>query len=274
MKATLDIEYQTNRHVVSEYPHCYGESVHILANPVLLHLINKISSQSTSPAEVVQCVRWAYRLMLYEALPLTVPIVGNQLISRMATLTPRGVYHHLELDPEQKFVCVSLARAGIVPSQVCFEEIQSLLGYEAVWQDHFFCARIVDENGQVIGSKITGFKTGGEIQNKIVLIADPMGATGHTIDAVIQHYKKKGFGTPKSFLGLHLMVTPEYLWRITQNFPELTIVTGRLDRGLSDPDILNSPFGSQWEKERGLTEQGYIVPGAGGVGELMNYTEN
>ena len=28
--------------------------------------------------------------------------------------------------------------------------------------------------------------------------------------------------------------------------------------------------GTHWERERGLNEQGYIVPGAGGMGEVLN----
>jgi uracil phosphoribosyltransferase len=28
--------------------------------------------------------------------------------------------------------------------------------------------------------------------------------------------------------------------------------------------------GVEWERERGLNEQSYIVPGAGGMGEVLN----
>jgi uracil phosphoribosyltransferase len=34
--------------------------------------------------------------------------------------------------------------------------------------------------------------------------------------------------------------------------------------------VLQCEPGERWDEERGLTDLGYIVPGAGGVGELLN----
>ena len=53
-------------------------------------------------------------------------------------------------------------------------------------------------------------------------------------------------------------------------FPELHIFAIRLDRGLSGPEVLDSPPGTHSAQERGLTDNQYIVPGAGGVGEVLN----
>ncbi len=44
----------------------------------------------------------------------------------------------------------------------------------------------------------------------------------------------------------------------------------RLDRGLSPPEVFDTVPGTFWEKERGLDDRQYIVPGGGGFGELMN----
>jgi hypothetical protein len=43
-----------------------------------------------------------------------------------------------------------------------------------------------------------------------------------------------------------------------------------LDRGLSPTDVLATVPGERWAEERGLNDRQYIVPGAGGVGEIMN----
>jgi hypothetical protein len=48
------------------------------------------------------------------------------------------------------------------------------------------------------------------------------------------------------------------------------MITVRLDRGLSSKKVLASKLGSKPKGEIGLNEHGYIVPGAGGVGELMH----
>ena len=44
----------------------------------------------------------------------------------------------------------------------------------------------------------------------------------------------------------------------------------RLDRGLSPPEVLQTMPGERWDEERGLTDHHYIVPGGGGLGEIMN----
>jgi hypothetical protein len=44
----------------------------------------------------------------------------------------------------------------------------------------------------------------------------------------------------------------------------------RLDRGLSTPRALDAPPGTWPEEERGLDDHQYIVPGAGGLGEVLN----
>ena len=71
-------------------------------------------------------------------------------------------------------------------------------------------------------------------------------------------------------VALHLVVTPEYLRRVTSEFPEMIIYSVRLDRGLSPPDVLATELGERWDEERGLNERQYVVPGAGGLGEILN----
>ena len=44
----------------------------------------------------------------------------------------------------------------------------------------------------------------------------------------------------------------------------------RLDRGLSAPDVLETLPGTRWDEERGLDAHSYIIPGAGGLGEVLN----
>ena len=69
---------------------------------------------------------------------------------------------------------------------------------------------------------------------------------------------------------MHLMVTPEYLRKLADTHPEVVVYAMRLDRGLSTERALRAVPGECWDEERGLNDQQYIVPGAGGVGELLN----
>jgi uracil phosphoribosyltransferase len=72
---------------------------------------------------------------------------------------------------------------------------------------------------------------------------------------------------------VHLIVTPEYIRRVTSALENVTIHAIRLDRGLSAPDVLATRPGERWDEEKGLNDHQYIVPGAGGVGELINNAE-
>mgnify|MGYP001117874587 CR=1 FL=1 len=83
--------------------------------------------------------------------------------------------------------------------------------------------------------------------------------------------KKKAFRAAQELgLGLNLIVTPEFLRRVTTDVPELQVYAYRVDRGLSPADVLTKAPGQDWDRERGLDDHDYIVPGAGGLGEVLN----
>ena len=84
------------------------------------------------------------------------------------------------------------------------------------------------------------------------------------------HYGQEGAGRAAKVIAVHLIVTPEYLRHVTRNHPEVLVYALRLDRGLSEPDVLETVPGTHWERERGLTDHQYIVPGGGGLGEVLN----
>ncbi len=105
------------------------------------------------------------------------------------------------------------------------------------------------------------------------MFPDPMGATGSSLSEAISTYKKKVPGKPRNIINIHLIVTPEYLRRMTRDHPEVLIYAVRLDRGLSPSEIMHTIPGTRWDEERGLTEHQYIVPGGGGFGEIMNNAE-
>jgi uracil phosphoribosyltransferase len=67
-----------------------------------------------------------------------------------------------------------------------------------------------------------------------------------------------------------MIATPEYLRAVLAATPDLVVYTARVDRGLSPPDVLATVPGTHWDRERGLNAHGYIVPGAGGMGEVLN----
>lgn len=110
----------------------------------------------------------------------------------------------------------------------------------------------------------------GGVDKAIVLFPDPMDATGSTIVQAYDHYKNEVGGKPLMMAALHLIITPEYLEKVTKACPDMHIFALRLDRGLSSQKILYEVPGKNWKEEKGLNNQQYIVPGAGGLGEILN----
>jgi len=60
------------------------------------------------------------------------------------------------------------------------------------------------------------------------------------------------------------------LLHVTRKHPDVIVYALRLDRGLSPREVLDTIPGERWADERGLTDNHYIVPGAGGLGEVIN----
>jgi uracil phosphoribosyltransferase len=139
-----------------------------------------------------------------------------------------------------------------------------------VRQDHIVMSRMLDTAEKVVGSNIGGAKIGGDVDDAIVLFPDPMGATGGSLSTAIKLYRDKVPGKMRKVICLNLIVTPEYVRRITTDHPDAAIYAIRLDRGLSPAEVFNTAPGKLWDKERGLDERQYIVPGGGGMGEVMN----
>jgi uracil phosphoribosyltransferase len=117
---------------------------------------------------------------------------------------------------------------------------------------------------------VSGSKIGGGAERAVVLFPDPMGATGGSMSRAMTMYKSMEGDAPMKLIAAHLIVTPEYVKRMTTTHPDAIIYAVRLDRGMSDPEVLKAPLGKRWDEERGLNEKQYIVPGAGGLGEILN----
>lgn len=265
-----DIQHQHLSFKANEIPHSYGPNVHILSSPLMLTLLAKLGSPVTEQPQINHLVSMLYHHLLDQVIDTQFPRVHASIETRMKASHPEGIYEGEILNPLSKAVIVDLARAGTYPSHICYEKLNYLLRPNGVRQDHFYVARVSDEQGKVTGVNISGSKIGGDVDEAIVLLPDPMGATGGTIVEVYNHYKNHVGGSPKMIVAMHLIITPEYIERVTKSCPDLKIFALRLDRGLSAPEVLQEQPGKLWDKEKGLNSIQYIVPGAGGLGEILN----
>ena len=130
-------------------------------------------------------------------------------------------------------------------------------------------ARTTDEQEKVTGSAVSGHKIGGDVDDAIVLFPDPMGATGGTLVEAIDLYKKRR--EKRANTSLFTASSPPNILRKSSRATLISIVYAiRLDRGLSPEEVLDTVPGTHWDRERGLNDKHYIVPGGGGFGEILN----
>ena len=254
----------------SEIEHRYGPDVHVLSNPYLLSQLALLCAKETIQPAINRLVVDLYSRLLADVMNAEFPRVVADVPTRMIDATPAGVFHGEVIDRSTRAVTVNIARAGAIPSQTVYDLLNVALDPRCVRQDHIIMSRMLGDDERVVGAGIGGMKIGGDVEGAFLLFPDPMGATGASLSEAIQMYREKVPGRPRRIVNLHLIVTPEYLKRMTADHPGVVVYAVRLDRGLSPPDVMATVPGTRWDEERGLTAQQYIVPGGGGFGEIMN----
>lgn len=85
-----------------------------------------------------------------------------------------------------------------------------------------------------------------DIDQRLVLIVDPMLATGGSADAAIEFVKKQG---AKQIKFASIIAAPEGIKMLTEKHPDIQIYCGSIDRQLN--------------------ENGYILPGLGDAGDRI-----
>ncbi|HLD99086.1 MAG TPA: uracil phosphoribosyltransferase [Bdellovibrionota bacterium] len=253
---------------LSEKEHLYGPNIHILSDPFLLSHLARLCAEETVQPVINELVTTLYGSLLEVVVNREFPMRQAAIRTRMAASHFEAVFQGPIIDPDTPVVSVNLARAGTLPSHICYTSLNYFMNPKQVRQDHISIARTTDEMEQVTGSRVSGHKIGGTVDDSIVLFPDPMGATGGTLVEAIDMYKKRGKAL--KYIALHCIVTPEYLRKIQSHHPDLLVYAIRLDRGLSPPEVLDTVPGTHWDRERGLNHKHYIVPGGGGFGEIMN----
>jgi uracil phosphoribosyltransferase len=255
---------------LSELTHHYGKNVHLVGNPFLLSQLATLCAKETVQPQINQLVALLYADLVKTVINAEFPRKRVAIPTRMIASTPQAIYQGEVIDPQVRAIAVNIARAGTLPSMVTYDLLNTILSPALVRQDHIIMSRMIDDAEKVVGSNIGGAKIGGDVDDAFLLFPDPMGATGGSLSTAIKMYKDRVPGTPRRIICINLIVTPEYLRRIIGDHPDVVVYAIRLDRGLSPPEVFATEPGQLWDKERGLDDRQYIVPGGGGFGEIMN----
>jgi uracil phosphoribosyltransferase len=223
----------------------------ILSTAYNLTLLAKLGLPETAQPEISRLIEELYHNMFDVVAENELETREQSFRTRILAKDKRGVFKGRVFRKNQKIVVADIIRAGIQPSHQFYIKFAGILNPENVRQDHIMSQRIETKTG-VSGTSLMSSKIGGSVKGAIVFIPDPMGATGHSIAEVINHYQKN-YGRPKKFVAVHLVITPQYLKRLEKIDAPFSVYAARLDKGLTKDD--------------------FIYPGLGGVGEIVNNTK-
>ena len=223
----------------------------ILNTTYNLALLAKLGQPETMQPEISRIIEELYHNMFGTIADQELVTEEKTLKTRIYAQDKRGVVKCRIFKKNQKIVVADVIRAGIQPSHQFYIKLAGILDPKKVRQDHIMSQRIETKKG-VTGTSLMGSKIGGSVNNTIVFIPDPMGATGGSIAEVVAHYQKH-YGNPKKFVVVNLVATPKYLKRLEKIKAEVHVYAARVDKGLTKTD--------------------FIYPGLGGVGEIVNNTK-
>lgn len=89
-----------------------------------------------------------------------------------------------------------------------------------------------------------------EVSDGLVLVVDPMLATGGSADDAIGYLKKQG---AKNIRFTSLISAPEGLSRITEKYPDVSIITAAVDEKLNDDAFIVPGLGDAGDRYFGTT---------------------
>ena len=124
-EGVMDVGYCTDNVRAGELNHRYGDKVHILADPYHLSLLATLSASDVVQPLVNQLVSTLYRDLIAAVVAREFPSVPISRDTRMIEHTASGVFRGEVTDRSTPVVCVDIARAGMLPAQICFDALNS-----------------------------------------------------------------------------------------------------------------------------------------------------
>lgn len=204
--------------------------VTVIEHPLIQHKLTLMRQTQTSTGKFRQLLKEIGMLLAYEVtrdLPLKYELIETPIAQMNAPM----------LAASKKMVIVSIMRAGQGLLDGILELIPSArVGHIGLYRDPTTHMAIEYY-----------FKVPLDIEQRDVLIVDPMLATGNSAVAAVDRLKEVN---PKSIKFLCLLAAPEGIEHFQQQHPDVQIYTAAIDERLDD--------------------RGYIVPGLGDAGDGLH----
>jgi uracil phosphoribosyltransferase len=202
--------------------------LHVLDHPLLQHKLSIIRDKNTSVKEFRELISEIATLMCYEA-TRDMPVEVVEVETPVSTAKVRKI-------AGKKMAVVPILRAGLGMVDGILSLVPSAkVGHIGLYRDpetlepvEYYC------------------KLPKDIDNREVLIVDPMLATGGSATAAIQFIKNYGC---KNIKLMCIISAPEGIDRVRKDHPDVDIYVSAVDEKLND--------------------HGYIVPGLGDAGDRI-----
>jgi uracil phosphoribosyltransferase len=200
----------------------------LVSHPLVQHKLTLMRDRETSVSAFRALLREIGMLMAYEVcrdLPLTRRRIETPL-APMDAPTLEG----------KKLVVVPILRAGLGLADGMLELLPSArVGHIGLYRDH-----------RTLAAVEYYFKVPPDLDERDVIVTDPMLATGHSAVAAVSRLRRAG---ARSIRFVCLVAAPEGLAHFRAHHPDVPVFTAAVD-------------------ER-LDERGYIVPGLGDAGDRI-----
>jgi uracil phosphoribosyltransferase len=209
-----------------------NEHLTIVKHPLVQHKLSLMRDKNTPSSLFRQLLREISQLLAYEItseLPMTTKKVETPLVEMDAPVLEG-----------RKLALISILRAGNGLLDGVLELIpEARVGFVGLYRDE-----------KTLKPVQYYYKVPAHLDERVVIVVDPMLATGNSSVAAIDLLKASG---AKNIRFLCLLAAPEGVARMKEAHPDVPIVMASLD-------------------ER-LNEIGYILPGLGDAGDRMYGTK-
>ncbi len=204
------------------------KNVHILDHPLIRHKLAIIRNKDTDTKQFREIISELATLMAYESFK-DVPTQQIEVETPLEKTTQTIV-------KENSIAIVPILRAGLG----MVDGILSL--FPAAKVGHIGLYR----NEETLEPQEYYCKLPANIENKVVMVVDPMLATGGSACDAVKMLKKRGC---KKIKLMSIIAAPEGVKKIANEHPDVEIFVSTLDRCLN--------------------EHGYILPGLGDAGDRI-----
>ncbi len=199
-----------------------------IKNPIIAHKLAQLRNKETPTKIFRPLVQEIAMLMTYE--------VGKEFESKEIEIETPLTSCKVKVLEEENFVVVPILRAGLA----MVEGVLKILGGASVGHIGLYRDEKTFQPVEYYS------KMPPNLSEKILLVTDPMLATGGSCSAALQMLKDKG---AKKIIFMCIVSAPQGIEKISADHPDIPIYTASIDEGLN--------------------EHCYILPGLGDAGDRI-----